>query len=437
MIIFTELFTTSSPTTNHISTALTDLSQSVTAEMNQHLDNPFTEEEIYTTLSQMSPTKAPGPDGLPAAFYQKHWQFVRFGVIKTCIYILNDGGSIAPLNHTYIALIPKVTKPLKVIDFRPISLCNVIYKIVAKTIANRLKHILHHVISPTQSAFIPNRLISDNIIIGYKCLHKIRHSKRKNHRLVALKLDVNKAYDRVEWSFLEQIMLRMGFLRRWVDLVMNCITTVSFFVIVNGVAKGFFYPQRGLRQGCPLSPYLFIMCAEVFSNLIRHAEQKKLIHGLKFSRDLSISHLLFADDSLIFTKATVEDCKNLKKLFECYKKASGQIFNMEKSSMFFSSSTKPDQVAMIKQIFQLNVVSKHEKYMGLPSMIGRRTKSFFNEIKLKVLSKITSWKQKLISCGGKEILIKAVAQAVPTYAMSVFKLPLGLCNDMQGAIAKF
>lgn len=149
---FTELFTTSSPTTNHISAALTNLSQSVTAEMNQHLDSPFTEEEIYTTLSQMSLTKAPGPDGLPAAFYQKHWQSVRFGVIKTCLYILNDGGSIAPLNHTYIALIPKVTKPLKVTDFRLISLCNVIYRIVAKTIANRLKHILHHVISPTQSA---------------------------------------------------------------------------------------------------------------------------------------------------------------------------------------------------------------------------------------------------------------------------------------------
>ena len=211
---FTELFTTSSPTTNHISAALTNLSKSVTAEMNQHLDSPFTEEEIYTTLSQMSPTKAPGPDGLPAAFYQKHWQSVRFGVIKTCLYILNDGGFIAPLNHTYIALIPKVTKPLKVTDFRHISLCNVIYRIVAKTIANRLKHILHHVISPNQSAFIPNRLISDNIIIGYECLHKIRHSKRKNHGLVALKLDVSKAYDRVEWSFLEQIMLRMGFSRR-------------------------------------------------------------------------------------------------------------------------------------------------------------------------------------------------------------------------------
>ncbi|KAH9747206.1 reverse transcriptase domain-containing protein [Citrus sinensis] len=387
---FAELFTTSNPNSDHILAALGELTPTVTDEMNQQLDSPFSAEEIYTTLSQMSPTKAPGPDGLPAAFYQKHWLLVRYGVINTCLHILNNGGDIAPLNHTHIALIPKVSKPSRVTDFRPISLCNVIYRIVAKTIANRLKHILHYVIAPTQSAFIPNRLISDNTIIGYECLHKIRHSKGKKHGLVALKLDVSKAYDRVEWPFLKQIMLRMGFSQRWVDRIMNCISTVSFSVILNGVAKGFFHPQRGLRQGCPLSPYLFIMCAEAFSNLIRQAEHQKLIHGLNFGKDLTISHLLFADDSLIFARATADECRNLKRVFECYERALGQIFNMEKSSMFFSSITKPEHVA-----------------------------------------------QNFFSCGGKEILIKAVAQAVPTYAMSVFKLPQGLCDDMQKEIAKF
>lgn len=434
---FAKLFTTSNPNSDHILAALGELAPTVTDEMNQQLDSPFSAEEIYTTLSQMSPTKAPGPDGLPTAFYHKHWHLVRYGVINTCLHILNNGGDIAPLNHTHIALIPKVSKPSRVTDFRPISLCNVIYRIIAKTIANRLKHILHYVIAPTQSAFIPNRLISDNTIIGYECLHKIRHSKGKKHGLVALKLDVSKAYDRVEWPFLEQIMLRMGFSRRWVDLIMNCITTASFSVIVNGVAKGLFYLQRGLRQGCPLSPYLFIMCAEAFSNLIRQTEHQKLIHGLNFGKDLSISHLMFADDSLIFARAMTDECRNLKRVFECYERASGQIFNMEKSSMFFSSNTKPAHVAAIKHIFQLNVVSKHEKYLGLPSMIGKRTKGFFNEKKLRVLSKISGWQQNFFSCGGKEILIKAVAQAVPTYAMSVFKLPQGLCDDMQKEIAKF
>lgn len=133
------------------------------------------------------------------------------GVLATCMHILNDGGSIAPLNHTLIALIPKVNKPRKVTKYRPISLCNVIYRIVAKTIANRLKQILHSIVTPTQSAFVPNRLITDNIIIGYECLYKIRSYKSKNEGLVALKLDISKAYDKVEWKFLESTMRRLGF----------------------------------------------------------------------------------------------------------------------------------------------------------------------------------------------------------------------------------
>lgn len=158
---------------------------------------------------------------------------------------------------------------------------------------------------------------------------------------------------------------------------MQCITTSSFSVLINEVAKGLIQPQRGLRQGCPLSPYLFILCAETFTNLLQQAESQQLIHGIKFSNELSITHLLFADDSLIFTRATREDCTNLKKIFECYAAASGQIFNFEKSSMLFSESTKPEQISSITTIFQLQVVSRHAKYLGLPSMVGRNKTSFF------------------------------------------------------------
>ena len=174
---------------------------------------------------------------------------------------------------------------------------------------------LNHVISPSQSAFIPNRLITDNIIVGYECLHKIRHSKGKKHGLVALKLDLSKAYDRVEWSFLQHTMLKLGFSSNLVDLILNCISTTSFSVVINGTVSGMIKPQIGLRQGRPLSPYLFIICAEVFFNLLVQAEQQKLIHGLRFGKDASVSHLLFADDSLNFVRAAVEDCSHLKAVF--------------------------------------------------------------------------------------------------------------------------
>ena len=137
---FTNLFTTSKPNQVQVTAALSGISRRVSSEMNDFLEMPFTPEEVVEALTQMCPTKALGPDGLPAVFYQKHWQRVKQGVLSTCLHILNKQGDVAPLNHTYIALIPKKGKPRKVIDFRPISLCNVIYRIVAKAIANRLKY---------------------------------------------------------------------------------------------------------------------------------------------------------------------------------------------------------------------------------------------------------------------------------------------------------
>ena len=149
MVFFNKLFKSSNPSQAQIEVSLTDLVPKDIEEMNEDLQQPFTEEEITTTLSQMCPTKAPGPDGLPAVFFQKHWKLVREGVINICLHILNEQGNIAPLNDTYLALIPKVEKPKKVVGYRPISLCNVIYRIVAKTIANRLKEILYQIISPS------------------------------------------------------------------------------------------------------------------------------------------------------------------------------------------------------------------------------------------------------------------------------------------------
>lgn len=148
-------------------------------------------------------------------------------------------------------------------------------------------------------------------------------------------------------------MAKLGFSNKWIDLIMNCITTASFSVLINGVPRGIIQPERGLRQGCPLSPYLFIMCAEAFSNSLIQAERKQLIRGLKFTKDVTISHPLFADDSLVFSRASVADCKHLKEIFERYARASGQIFNFEKSSMFFSGKIPQEQIASIKDIFRL------------------------------------------------------------------------------------
>jgi hypothetical protein len=183
----------------------------ISEDMNESLMWPFTAEEVRTTLFQMAPLKAPGPDGFNAGFFQKHWDIVGPEICKATLYSLNNATLDSHLNSTYIALIPKLNNPTCVTEFRPISLCNVLYKIISKILANRLKVILPHIVSPYQSAFIPGRLITDNILAAYETLHTMHTRMKGKKSYMAVKIDMSKAYDRVEWGFLETVMGRIGF----------------------------------------------------------------------------------------------------------------------------------------------------------------------------------------------------------------------------------
>ena len=202
---------------------------------------------------------------------------------------------------------------------------------------------------------------------------------------------------------------------------MGCVTTSSFSICLNGKAYGNFKPTRGLRQGDPLSPYLFFICAEAFTSLLAREEELGRLHGVSICRSApSISHLLFADDSLVFCQAKQEEVKMTSDVLYLYAMASGQCINFEKSYVYFSSNTSRVQKDSIKNVLRVREVEKFESYLGLPTLIGRSKYQAFSFLKERVWKKIQGWKGKLLSKAGKEVLIKAVAQSIPTCVWEFF-----------------
>ena len=276
-------------------------------EMRANLARPYTSKEVAAIIKEMAPLKAPGLDGMPPLFFKTYWTDVGMDITQAILSSLNLRSILKSTNHTFITLIPKVQNLERVTEFRPISLCNVIYKIASKVIVNRLKPWLNFIISETQSAFIADRFITDNILIEFESLHQNNCIGKTS--FMFLKLDMSKVYDRVEWVFLEKILLKMGFQDSWVALIMECITTVTYSILVNGEPKGLIKLSRGLRQGDPLSPYLFLFCAEGLNDLFSGAVVRGEIRGFSIYRNgPKLTHLFFADDCLLFCRSTLEEC---------------------------------------------------------------------------------------------------------------------------------
>ena len=188
-------------------------------------------------------------------------------------------------------------------EFRPISLCNVSYKIISKILCSRLKELLPKLISETQSAFVAKRLITDNILLAQEAFHALRTNLMCKAKFVAIKTDMSKAYDRVEWDFLEALLLKMGFAETWVSWIRWCVSSVSYKILQNGEPKGNIQPSRGLRQGDHLSPFLFILLTEALISQLKGAKEEGRITGLKIARaSPAVSHLLFADNNLFSVK---------------------------------------------------------------------------------------------------------------------------------------
>ncbi|EPS64876.1 hypothetical protein M569_09903, partial [Genlisea aurea] len=395
-VYFSGLFSLSHPSQESILSSTRAITSRLSEAMRDRLSAPFTSEEIWPALKSMKALSAPGPDGFSPVFFQRYWAIVHEEVSESILRLLNGHQMEGDLNHTHIILIPKVSRPEAVHQFRPISLCNVLYKIASKMVANRLKPIMDSLITEEQSAFLPGRAIADNVLMAFE----INHSLRRNQSSIfgSLKLDVSKAYDRLEWSFIREVLESMAFPARFIDLVMLLISSVTYSVLVNGSTAGRFAPTRGIRQGDPLSPYLFILCADTLSAMLKTAASGSPDIGVQIAPGAPrISHLLFADDTIIYVRATLASMCLIKSVLASYEAASGQVINLEKSLLILSRGGDEHHRHLLAET------------VGIPLAPGL----------------------------GRAVLIKAVLQAIPVFSMSCFLLPKTFLAKLMGTIARF
>ncbi|KAL9671418.1 hypothetical protein QQ045_008986 [Rhodiola kirilowii] len=343
----------------------------ITTEKNEMLGAPFTEMEVKGALFQMHPTKAPGLDGFPALFFQNNWDIVGEDVTKEVLNCLNNKVLDAELNETLIVLIPKVRDVEKVEDLRPISLCKVVMKIITKVLANR------------------GRLITDNILIAHEVSQFIKGAQRRKTCYMSMKLDMSKAYNRIEWRFLEKMLASMGFAEEWIERIM-------------------LYPEIGL------------------------------IKGIKICRGApTITNLMFADDCLLFVKSSKESLSWISDILRWYEAVSGQKINLAKSEVVCSNSVPGEVRQELVMGLGMKIVDGHSSYLGFPNGFSHKKTALFRNFEKKVIRKIGDSKHKLLSSAGREFLIKSVLQAIPNYAMACFRLPLTLCRRLAGDSLKF
>ncbi|CAM8912119.1 unnamed protein product [Rhodiola kirilowii] len=436
---FRGLFTsTSHMPDSEIIDSLQCIPRLVSVDHSRVLMNPYTEYEIKVALFQLYPYKAPGLDGYPAGFFQRFWNVIKVDFIEACYSILNEGIVPTGINETLIVLIPKQSSATRMEDYRPISLTSVVSKTVAKVIVNRLQQILPEIISPAQSAFVKGRLITDNFLIAHEIAHFIKNTRYGSKSYGSLKLDMSKAYDRVEWRYLKMLLLRFGFEERWVNMIMNYVSSVRYAICINGEITAAFEPERGLRQGDPLSPYLFILCSEWLSYSLSKFQAQRCIEGIKVSRAAPhVTHLMFADDCLLAFKVGDNTGNVLANILREYEHISGQVVNYNKSELVLS----PNVAATVRNILQaslsVRIVSHHVKYLGLPLTLKRKLTLNFSEMIDKFYKRTEGWKAKNLSSGGKEILIKSVLQALPQYSMNCFQLPEDTIKKMHSSLRRY
>ncbi|XP_019429814.1 PREDICTED: uncharacterized protein LOC109337317, partial [Lupinus angustifolius] len=407
----------------------------ISAEDNQFLTSRFEEEEIKEAVWSCEGDKSPGPDGFNFTFIKKSWDCVKSDIIAMVDDFYIFGDLARGCNASFIVLIPKSSSPQGLGDFRPISLVGCIHKLISKLLVGRLKRVIHSVISDCQTAFIKGRNIMDGVVIANEIIDQAR--KKKDGNCFIFKVDFEKAYDSVNWSFLLYMLERMGFCFKWRNWIKSCLQSNSFSILVNGSPTSEFRMARGLRQGDLIAPFLFLIVAEGLGGIMRFVVSKKIFTGYSVGRDkIVISHLQYADDTLLIGENSVDNIMVLKSILKCFELVSGLKINFHKSS-FIGIKADPSFVQVAVNRLLCGVGSIPFKFLGIPVGANPKRLSTWSPVIDTFKRTLSRWQQKLLSFGGRVTLLKSVLSSLPIYYFSFFKAPVSIIHELERIQRRF
>ncbi|XP_071699108.1 uncharacterized protein [Rutidosis leptorrhynchoides] len=408
-----------------------DQTPKISIESAELIESKFTETEVLEAVKECDCAKAPGPDGFKFKFFKVHWDLIK-GDLMNALHWFWDKCEISKgCNASFITLVPKNNDPLGLNEYRPISLIGCYYKILAKILSIRIRKVLPAVIGYEQSAYLKGRFILDGSLIANEA---IEYLKRKRKKSLIFKFDFEKAFDSLSWDFLLDMMSRMGFGSRWRRWILACLKSASISILVNGSPTNEFLIERGVRQGDPLSPFLFLIAAEGLNFLVKKVCGVGLFRGVEIGKDkVKLSHLQFADDTIFVGEWHNQNFCNLMKVLKCFENLSGLKVNFHKSVLYGLGVACGDVERLATRV-GCKVGELPFIYLGLPVGKNMSLEHNWKPVIDKFNSKLSSWKARSISYGGRLTLVKSVLRTGENTKIPWVKWDECLLPDDEGGL---
>ncbi|GJU19060.1 RNA-directed DNA polymerase, eukaryota [Tanacetum coccineum] len=397
------------------------------------LESPISRDEIRLAVWGCGEDKSPGPDGFTFEFFRKFWKVVGPDFCIAVEWFFEHGSFAIGCNSSFVALIPKILDPKIVSDYRPISLIGSLYKVITKILATRLSSVISSLISDVQSAFLPNRQILDGPFILSELLS---WCKFKYNQAMVFKVDFAKAYDSIRWDYLDDVLNSFGFGSKWRSWIRGSLISGKASILVNGSPTSEFQFHRGLKQGDPLAPFLFILIMESLHLSFSRAVEAGIFTGIEIGSSLTISHLFYADDAVFIGEWSHNNLKGIMNILRCFSLLSGLSINVKKSQLL-GIGISDSIVSEAAKSLGCSIMKTPFKYLGIPVGGNMSLIKAWDESIVKLKRRLSKWKLKTLSIGGRLTLLKSVLGSTPIYNMSLFKVPKSVLHSMESLRRNF